>query len=170
VRTLYLVRHAKSSWTDPSIPDHERPLAPRGRRAARRLAEHVGSQRVRPALVLCSSARRACDTLDELKPSLGEHVEVLITDDLYGAGSGELLHRLGDVDEDIDSVMVVGHNPGLHDLALELTGDGDESAIAQLRTKFPTGAMATLQLGQSWGELAPGQAYLTSLVLPRKLP
>jgi phosphohistidine phosphatase len=170
VRTLYLVRHAKSSWADPHLPDHDRPLAPRGLRAARRIAEHIRSEAVRPAFVLCSSARRACDTLDELKPALGHHVEVVVTDDLYGADVGELLHRLGEVDGDIDPVMIVGHNPGLHDLALELTSDGDDAAVAQLHTKFPTGALATLQLGRSsWGRL-PGQAYLVSLVLPRQLP
>jgi phosphohistidine phosphatase len=171
VTTLFLLRHAKSSWADPTLADHDRPLAPRGRRAATRIAQHVRSEAVRPALVLCSSARRARDTLDVLKPALGHQVEVRVDDALYGADARQLLDRLREVGQDIASVMIVGHNPGLHDLAVELTGDGTEAAISQLHTKFPTGALATLDVGRTrWDELAPGQAYLTSLVLPRQLP
>ena len=171
MRTVFLLRHAKSSWDDLAIADHDRPLAPRGRRAAKGIAEHVRSEAVCPALVLCSSARRACETLDAIRPALGDHAEVVVTDDLYGADADLLLRRLREVGQDVDSVMVVGHNPGLQDLALELTGDGDEAAIAQLHTKFPTGALATLQLGEaSWDQLAPGRAYLASLVLPRAGP
>ena len=168
VRTLFLLRHAKSSWADPTLDDHDRPLAPRGRRAAGRIAEHFRSQAVRPALVLCSSALRAQETLVELKPALGDQTEIVVSDDLYGADADEVLRQLGQVDRDIASVMIVGHNPALHDLALELTGEGDEATISQLHSKFPTGALATLQLGRaSWNELAPGQAYLANLVLPR---
>ena len=120
--------------------------------------------------MLCSSARRARDTLDALTPALGRDVDIDIDDDLYGADAADLLDRLRDIGDDIASVMIVGHNPGLHDLALELTGDGDETAISQLHTKFPTGALATLDVGPTgWNELVPGQAYLTSLVLPRQL-
>ncbi len=165
---MFLLRHAKSSWADPALADHDRPLAPRGRRAAKRIADYVRSEGVRPALVLCSSARRARETLTELNEALGDQAEVLVTDDLYGADAGEILHRLGEVDQNIASVMIVGHNPGLHDLALELTGDGAAAAISQLHTKFPTGALATLHVGPiRWGELGAGQAYLASLVLPR---
>lgn len=102
---------------------------------------------------------------------MGPNVATHTDDGLYGAYAPELLDRLREVGQDIPSVMIIGHNPGLHDLALELTGDGDEAAISQLHTKFPTGALATLDVGRTgWDELAPGQAYLTSLVLPRQLP
>jgi phosphohistidine phosphatase len=168
VRVLYLLRHAKSSWDEPNLADHDRPLAPRGRRAARRVADHVRAEAVRPTLVLCSSARRTQETLAELTPTLGDQAEVIVTDELYGADAAAILHRLGEVDQSVASVMIVGHNPGLHDLALELTGDGDAAAISQLHTKFPTGALATLHLGPTgWDELAAGQAYLANLVLPR---
>ena len=168
VRTLFLLRHAKSSWADPTLEDHDRPLAPRGRRAARCIADHLSAQAVRPQLVLCSSARRARETLAELTPVLGDQVEVVVSDDLYGANADEMLGQLRELGRDTASVMIVGHNPGMHDLSLELTGDGDEAAISQLHTKFPTGALATLQLGKaSWDELTAGQAYLADLVLPR---
>lgn len=120
--------------------------------------------------MLCSSARRARDTLEVLKPDLGHHLDVHIEDDLYGADARTLLERLRGVGNDTASVMIVGHNPGLHDLAIELAGDGDEAAITQLHTKFPTGALATLDVARtSWDHLGPSDAYLVSLVLPRQL-
>jgi phosphohistidine phosphatase len=171
VRLLLLLRHAKSSWADPTIPDHDRPLAPRGRRAARRIAAHLQAQAIRPELVLCSSARRARETLDALTRALGHGMDVQVSDDLYGADSTDLLERLRGVHEGIALVMVVAHNPGLHDLAIELVGDGDEAAVSQLHAKFPTAALATLDLGPTgWDQLRPGQAYLSSVVLPRELP
>ena len=171
VRTLFLLRHAKSSWADPAVPDHDRPLDPSGVRAARRMADHVISRGDRPALVLCSSARRAVDTLEALRPALGDSARIQVEDDLYGADGREILDQLRKVQDQIGSVMVVGHNPALHDLAIELAGNGEESAMSQLRTKFPPGALATLDLGKSgWSQLGPGRAYLARMVLPKQLP
>jgi phosphohistidine phosphatase len=170
VKTLFLLRHAKSSWGDETIPDHERPLAARGERAVQLIASYVSRAGVRPALVLCSSARRARDTLDAIAASLGDDAERKIEDDLYGASAAELLVRLRDVEATISSVLVVGHNPGLHDLAMELTRDGEAAAVAQLHSKFPTGALARLDLGDiEWHELKRRSAYLASVVVPRDL-
>lgn len=170
MRTLLLLRHAKSSWADPALADHDRPLAPRGAQAARRIAAHLLSEGVRPALVLCSSARRARDTLEALRPVLGESADVQTESELYGADVSEIIQRLRIVDPQVASVMIVGHNPGLHDLAMKLAGDGDETALQRLRTKFPTGALATLDLSAGWAALEAGQAYLSRLVVPRYLP
>ena len=134
------------------------------------MAEYLGSSRVRPTLVLCSSALRARQTLDLVQHPLGRRVDVRIEDELYGADTVGLLERLHRVDAEIDSVMIVGHNPGLQDLAVELAADGEHTAIAQLDEKFPTCALATLDVDQTgWDELGPGQAFLASVVLPRHL-
>ena len=171
MKTLLLLRHAKSSWADPGLADHDRPLAPRGVRAAERVAHHIRSERVRPALVLCSSARRALDTLEAVKPAFAPQPDIVVDHDLYGAAARTLLRRLHRVGPDVASVMIVGHNPGLHDLADDLAGDGDPAAIAQLHAKFPTGALATFDLrATGWADLEPGHAYLVSLILPRQLP
>jgi phosphohistidine phosphatase len=122
-----------------------------------------------PGLVLCSSARRACDTLAELRHALGDAADVRIEKDLYGAEADQILHRLRTVDHGVQSTMVIGHNPGLEDLAADLASDGDPAVLTQLRTKFPTGALAALEFPGKWAELGPGRAYLTSLVLPRQL-
>jgi phosphohistidine phosphatase len=165
-----LLRHAKSSWDDPALPDRDRPLAPRGIKAARRIAGHMQASGIRPELVLCSSARRTRDTLALLEPALDAEVAVEIEEQLYGADAADLIERLRRVDEGLGSAMLIGHNPALQDLGIELAGGGDAEALAQLHAKFPTAALATLDLGSGgWAELDPGTASLTSLVLPRRL-
>jgi phosphohistidine phosphatase len=170
VTTLFLLRHAKSSWDDPTLTDRDRPLAPRGQRAATLVAGHCRSHGVRPSLILCSSARRARQTLELVQPAFGDHVEVHVDDDVYWADDDDLLARVHAIGDDVTSAMIVGHNPALHHLGLRLTGDGTPTAVAQLHTKFPTGALATLAIGQvGWRDVAPGCARLAALVIPRAL-
>jgi len=166
VRTLYLVRHAKSSWDDPALVDQERPLAPRGRRDGKLLAEHLRERGIEPELVLCSSAARARETLELVRPALGGST-VLVEDELYGASSDRLLARIRRVPDEVESVMVIGHNPGLEELALALASIGDE--LERLEQKFPTAALATLALTGTWDRLAPGSAALTTYVVPKQL-
>ena len=92
-----------------------------------------------------------------------------IEPDLYGADSWEILERLRTVDPQTREVMVIGHNPGLQDLAIDLAGEGDAALLNQLRTKFPTGALATFDFDVTWAELGPGHAHLTHLVTPKEL-
>ena len=158
------MRHAKSSWDDPRLADHDRPLNGRGRRALEPLAAHIEQAGVRPHVVLCSSARRAVETLDGVRAALGPQADVRIDKGLYGADVPELVARLRQSSAETTAVMVIAHNPGLQDLVLHLAGDGDEQARATARTKFPTGALATLDLGDAgWSELAPGCGYLVSV-------
>src|SRR5262245_2142513 len=94
MRHLHLLRHAKSSWDDPELADHERPLAPRGRKAAARIAEHLERERIAPELVLCSTALRTRQTLAALLPILGGEVVIRLEDGLYGAGAAQVLARV----------------------------------------------------------------------------
>jgi len=166
-KRLYLLRHAKSNWDDPELADHERPLAPRGQRAAKAIATHIAAEGIEPALVLCSSAVRTRETLDRITPALGSP-EVEVEDGLYGAGAGALLERLRRVPDSVSSVMMIGHNPGIEELALELAGSGDD--IERVERKYPTAALATLTVpGDSWPELAEGRSELRAFVLPREL-
>jgi phosphohistidine phosphatase len=167
MKRLYLLRHAKSSWDDPTLADEDRPLAPRGRRAAKVMARHLRRTGTTPELVLCSPSTRTRQTLTRIAPGLGENANVQIKLDLYGASASALLEVLHEVPDEVDSVMLIGHNPGIQDLVLSLARAGSESA--RVRTKFPTAAMATLELGASWRELAPGSAELVSFVKPKEL-
>jgi phosphohistidine phosphatase len=167
MKRLYLLRHAKSSWDDPTLADHDRPLAPRGRRAAKVMAEHLRREGIAPELVLCSPSRRTRQTLKRLAPGLGKNADVLIEPELYAASAAALLEVLHEVSDELESVMLIGHNPGIQDLALSLAGTGSE--IPRLRGKFPTAALATLELSGTWRELAPGSAELVSFVKPKEL-
>ncbi len=164
MRTLYLLRHAKSSWDDPGIPDRERVLAPRGRKASKRIASHLDREGIRPELVLCSPARRTRETLDRIGDALGTP-KVVFDEQLYGADNDELLSRLREVPDRFGSVMLVGHNPGIADLLALLAADR-----SSLPGEVPTGALATLSVPvDDWAELAPRSARLDAFVVPREL-
>ncbi len=167
MKTLYLLRHARSSWKDETLADHERPLAGRGRKAAKRMAEYMRAEGILPALVLCSSARRARETLERLLPGPNGDMEVEIEDDLYAAGAEELLARLRRVPADVPSVLLIAHNPGLEQLAASLARAGER--LPDLEAKYPTGALAVLAFEGSWDGLRPGVAELTVFVKPRDL-
>lgn len=131
------------------------------------MAEHLRAEGIEPALVLCSSARRTRETLERVLPGLGDDVAVEIEEELYGAAAGELLARLRRVPEHVTSVMLIGHNPGLEQLALSLARAGER--LDDLRAKYPTGALATLAFRGPWSELGAGGAELTTFVKPREL-
>ena len=168
MRTLYLLRHAKSSWAEPALPDRNRPLAPRGRRDANRIAKHLVRLEIQPELVLCSSAVRTRETLERLRIARGGGSTVRLEDELYGASAEQLLERIRLVPEAIASVMLIGHNPGLRDLALLLAEDGID--LERLEEKFPTAALATLTIPRrAWSQVEPGAALLTAYVVPKQL-
>lgn len=169
MRRLYALRHAKSSWDDPGLPDRLRPLARRGRTAVAALARHLRAEGVAPGLVLCSPALRARQTWEGVAPGLPAGTTVELDDALYGAGAVDLLRRLRDLPPDIDSVLVVGHNPGLEDLTLGLVGHGDDALRDRLATKFPTGALATLDAPGAWHDLGWRTSTLVAYVVPREL-
>ena len=167
MKRLYLLRHAKSSWKDTSLHDHDRPLAGRGRRAAKAIARHMRAHDMEPELVLCSTARRARETLEGIEPALAA-AAVEVEPDLYAASAPALLDRLRTVPDTVESVMVIGHNPGLQELALDLAHPA--SATSELAAKYPTAALATLAFeGSSWQELDRDTAELVELVRPRDL-
>ena len=167
MKQLFLLRHAKSSWDDSELADHDRPLAPRGRRAVKLIAEHLRREGVTPALVLCSSALRTRETLEGIAPALGESISVQIEDELYAAPERRLLERLRAVEDGVASLLLIGHNPGVEQLALSLAGGGQKLAV--LSRKYPTGALATLEFSGRWGDLRPGRAELTDFVTPKQL-
>jgi phosphohistidine phosphatase len=156
-RTLYVLRHAKSDWATAAATDFDRPLAPRGERAVGLLAGHVRDEDIDPEVVLSSPARRARQTIEGLLPD----AEITFDDDLYGASLFDLVNTLQRVDPTVVSVMVVGHNPGLHDLVEVLTNEPID--------KFPTGGLATVRCSVAWAELGPGDGELVALIRPREL-
>jgi phosphohistidine phosphatase len=158
--TLYLLRHAKSSWDDPALDDHERPLSARGWRNAAALAEHVRAERIAAALVLCSTARRARETLAAMVPALDGELVIRIENDLYAASSSSLLTRLRAVPDAAGPVLLIGHNPGLEGLVLLLAGD-------EAPERMPTGALVALSTLSPWPALGESPCRVVSVTIPR---
>jgi phosphohistidine phosphatase len=159
IRKLVLLRHAKSAWPE-DVPDHDRPLGRRGRRDAPAAGRWLRLRGCAPDHVLCSTARRTRETWHLAESELGRRPPVTFEPEVYGASAGLLLEILHRLPSTASTVVVVGHDPGIPDLAL---------ALARMRAKFPTAAIAVLELSGTWSELAPGNARLASFVLPREM-
>lgn len=169
--TLSLLRHAKSSWADPELDDHERPLAKRGAKAIPALAKFIRQEKLRPNLVLCSDAMRTRATLALLLAELGPPTPRVIYDDaLYLASPDAIRTEIGRVEDSDHHVLVVGHNPGLHAVALELVGEGDRKMLAMLAREFPTGALAVFSFDiASWKDMKRASGHLEHFTTPRRL-
>jgi phosphohistidine phosphatase len=158
-----------SSWDDPALADHDRPLAPRGRRAGELIAGHLRERAIAPDLVLCSSALRTRQTLELVAAGFSGSSEPTIEIDIgiYAASSDDLLDRLRRTPEDIVNVLLIGHQPAIQDLALSLVGAGP--GLEELSGKFPTAALATFDVQGKWRDLAPGTGTFAGMVRPKEL-
>jgi phosphohistidine phosphatase len=170
MKTLYLLRHAKSDWGNPGLDDHDRPLAARGERAAAVMGVHFAQQQYQPSLVLCSSARRTRQTLEALLPHLPGHPELLVEERIYLASCGQLLARVQELDDGQSGVLLIGHNPGIADLAGTLAGSGERASLRRLAARFPTAASAVCEFDlERWRDLSPGSGRLLSYATPKDL-
>ncbi|KUN96882.1 SixA phosphatase family protein [Streptomyces caeruleatus] len=167
LRRLVVLRHAKSAWPD-GVADHQRPLGPRGHRDAPVAGRLLAENDCLPDLALCSTAVRARETWELAAAQWGTPPPVRLEPRLYAADVPELLAVVHEVPAAVRTLLLVGHNPGLEELVLELAGDGLDDALDEVRTKFPTSAMAVLAWhGTSWQALAPGTALLTGVMVAR---
>ena len=170
MRTLYLLRHAKSDWGDPGLGDFDRPLAPRGKRAAPAIAAWMNANGCVPRFVLCSSARRAAETWALVSDVLDDAPEIEMTEDLYHASPQRLLALARGLPDRHLSAMMIGHNPGFHLLASALAGEGPDDLLHGLATSYPTGALAGIDFdAASWADIAPDSGRLACFVRPRAL-
>jgi phosphohistidine phosphatase len=155
-RTLFLLRHAKSSWDHP-VGDHDRPLSGRGVRDARALGRLIAERGWWPDLVLCSSALRARQTWQQAAAAGAGAREVRFTERVYAAMADELLDLIREAPDELRSLMIIGHGPGLPALADQLCGP--------LNRKYATSGLAVLRVGQPWSAL--DRADLMAFELPR---
>ncbi|MBT5415634.1 MAG: histidine phosphatase family protein [Rhodospirillaceae bacterium] len=170
MKTLLLLRHAKSSWADPARADFDRPLNDRGRRAAPAIGGRIAAAGLQPDLVLCSAAQRTRETLGLILPNLCGDAVLRIESGLYNADATVLLDRLRRVDAAIGTIMVIAHNPGLEDLATTICGGGDETLMRRMAERFPTAALAIFSLdAPHWTALSENAAILKEFVVPRDL-
>jgi phosphohistidine phosphatase len=173
MRQLLLLRHAKSSWDDPRLPDHARPINARGRRNAAAMAEAMRELGLVPDVVLVSSARRTLQTLEALSPIEGSPL-IEPMDALYLAPWQALLDVLRGVRETARSVLLVGHNPGLHELAMALAGPAAMASggpmAERLAASYPTATLTEFSIALPWRALEPGGGRLMRVLSPADLP
>jgi phosphohistidine phosphatase len=165
---LLLLRHAKSSWDAPDLPDSERPLSARGRSAAAALGARLARRRLRIDRVLCSPSRRTRETLALL--ALDPAIPVSFAEPLYLASARTLLARLRRLPPRVGTVLVIGHDPGLEHLVHALAQEGRPKALRRLSQGFKTGALAELRVpDDGWRALRPGSAILERFTRPKDL-
>jgi phosphohistidine phosphatase len=131
------------------------------------MGSHLRDEGLRPDVVLCSPSRRTRETLDLLEFS---GAEVMYLDELYAASQDELLASAREVRDDAEVVAVVGHNPGIQDLSIELASDDAAAGAVRLRQKFPTCAVAVFDVDGAWRDVAAARVRLVSFVVPKELP
>lgn len=167
---LMLLRHAKSSWDESSAPDFERPLNTRGRRSAPLMGRHMVTHRLVPQKIVCSSARRTRETLAGLLPYLPDDLDIRLTRDLYETGEDRYLDVIRAQGGQARSLLVIGHNPALQEVALTLVGTGNPSLVDDMREKFPTGALAVIDFeAKRWVDVEPHGGRIVAFFRPREL-
>jgi phosphohistidine phosphatase len=168
--TLALLRHAKSSWSDPVTFDRERPLAARGLADAPLMGKAMAERGIDPELVLCSSARRTRDTLDLVLPQLRVEPKVVYEDALYHASAEKMLGMLHALQPGASRVLLVGHNPEIHSFALDLVGSGPKNYRDRLRAKYPTAGLAAINFdGGLWKSITVNSGTLSLFLTPKDL-
>jgi phosphohistidine phosphatase len=167
---LLLLRHAKSSWDTAATPDRDRPLNARGRRSAAAMRGAMRELGLAPDLILVSSAKRTMETMDALEP-WDDTPLVEQMDELYLASETRLFGTLQAVAEPVRTVLLIGHNPGMHELAVGLTDPRvtAEGLVRRVREGFPTGALAEFSVTLPWSRLKAGSLRLTRFLTPRML-
>ena len=162
MKTLLVLRHAKSSWEDDGLSDHQRPLSQRGKHDAPLMGTLLKKQELVPDLIISSSAKRAAKTAEAVAQSCGYENEVILTETLYASSPEDYVEVLNDLEFDYNRVMVVGHNPGLEELIEELTGEW---------VRMPTAALTQIELGiDQWADLELDESGdLKNIWTPREL-
>jgi phosphohistidine phosphatase len=169
MKSLHLLRHAKSSWKDPGLNDHDRPLNKRGRQTAKIMAAYLRRAKIAPDLVICSTAVRAQQTLDPIIKAAKKPPKIVLVRGIHEGAQRTLWEQLWNLPESAKSVLLIGHNPALQDLALELADADLNKLLVSAGGKFPTGAMASFRFDGAWKALEPHGALLASFITPQAI-
>ena len=170
MKRLTILRHAKSSWDRPDLDDFDRPLNERGWKAARRMGKEMKRRAMRFDLCLASTAARVRETLDGVEETYGPFpFRVQFEQRIYAAATATLLELVRATADEIQSLLLVGHNPGLERLVVELGRDDGEGLRTQAGKGFPTAALAMVEFAADrWSEVERG-GEIVELILPREL-
>jgi len=170
MKTLILMRHAKSDWSGPDVQDHDRPLNARGKKAAAHMASYFMDNGLLPDMALCSTAKRARQTLDALLEAAGDDLPVHYRRALYFTSPDVILDEIRDTPASVNNLMLVGHNPDTQAMALHLASDAHDPGVVAMARKFPTGAAAIFRFDVNhWQDIVWGAGSLLAFLRPKAL-
>ncbi|MEM7178606.1 MAG: histidine phosphatase family protein [Pseudomonadota bacterium] len=170
MKKVILLRHAKSSWTDPRVPDHDRPLNGRGKASAPVIAQWLAHRKHLPDTVLCSSAKRTTQTVKRMRNAMPALPDPTVEEVLYHAAPDVMRARLAKLPKSCDTVLLVGHQPGLGALTRKLSQKNVRRRCSRAFEHFPTAAAAVLELDiKDWSELEYHAAKFVDFAMPREL-
>lgn len=167
---LMLMRHAKSAPQEPGLSDFDRPLNPKGRKSSIAMGTFMAERGMAPARILCSSAQRSRETLALLLPHLAADLDLCIARRLYHADGQGYLEAMRDYGATEPSLLVIGHNPAIQDIAQILAPLGDAPGLRAIKEKYPTGGVAVVDFdAPRWADIGPGAGRLISFHTPRSI-
>ena len=170
MKTLTVMRHAKSSWDDSRLNDFDRPLNARGRKSARAMGKELKHRGFRFDQVIASPAMRVRETLNDFADGYGDELDIEFRPEIYESTVDRLLRLVREIPESVKAPLLVGHNPGLQDLLVALTEDDGDKLRHRVSGKFPTAAVATLRFPTSrWADIEPGSGEIAELIVPKDL-
>ncbi len=167
---LFLFRHAKSSWDQPDLTDHDRPLNDRGINAASLMGTEMAKRALAPELVVCSTSRRTRQTLDLWLAASKIKPDIIFAENLYHASPSVMLDIVKKTTGTYRGLMLLGHNPGMEQFAMQLSADLSSKSAKAMMEKFPTAALAVFDLpNKNWADTEPGTGELISYLMPRQI-
>lgn len=167
MKTLYILRHAKAEPSDAVPDDLDRQLNARGRKTCEWIGAYIKLKKYIPSLVLSSPSKRTSETYDLVMQSAGVMPPCIYEKRLYLASVDNIIDYLQNINEDVDSLMIIGHNPGLHHLALTMAQPISSDLHAALELKYPTGTLAVLKFpAKTWQQVASGEGELVDFIVP----
>lgn len=169
MKKLYLLRHSKAGQTNKKIiDDHERPLTQKGIESCMEIGNFMAANNLRPQKIIASSSTRTTETTMIISDCLGGKIDFSLESRLYLASVYDLFSIVTGFDEDLDSILLVGHNPGIHQFCMEFAGTGDKQVYRNMRSNFPPAALACFELKvDNWYEVAPQAGHLSQFVTPK---
>ena len=170
MKQLAILRHAKSDWGNPGLTDFDRPLNKRGRKAAKKIGRELRERGLAFGRIVSSPAQRAKETVERFRIGYEKDCDVRFEPTIYLASTGTLLGLVNALPDDAGTVMIVGHNPGFHDIVLRLTRENDDGLRDKVGANFPTGAFALIDFpADKWADVEPASGEIRQVIFPREL-
>ena len=170
MKTIFLLRHAKSSWNKPELDDFERPLAPRGIKSAEKIGKYLKKEKLLPDIIYCSKAVRAKETWELVNRIVKKKNNINYKNKLYMANFSDFLNIIKETKDNFKSLMLISHNPGIENFALEIIKNKESEKYKNIDYKYPTGALSIIKFNiKKWNEVTSSTGEIYEFIKPKEL-